>query len=93
MFRKVQAFMEENEYFHDEHFLEFLEEDYAFELAEGNVSPVGAIITAAQLEDWVEEAAVEIEDEDPDPLLAESEEMDDEDFDDEDELGDGDDEE
>ena len=56
IFAHVRAFMEHNEYFHEEHFLETLEEDDDFEVAEA-MSPAAAIITISQLEDWVEEAA------------------------------------
>jgi hypothetical protein len=67
MFGHVRAFMEQNEYFHEEHFVEFLEEDDGFEVVDV-LSPSAAIITIAQLEDWVEEAAVAEEEDDLDPL-------------------------
>lgn len=66
IFAHVREFMEQNEYFHEEHFLEMLEEDDNFETVD-MMSPAAATITISQLEDWVEEAAV-AEDEDSDPL-------------------------
>lgn len=80
IFAKVRDFMEQNEYFHEEHFLELLEEDYAFEVAT-SLSTADIIITISQLEDWVEDAAAaEDEEEDLDPLTQESaiEDLDDE---------------
>jgi hypothetical protein len=91
IFAHVRAFMEQNEYFHEEHFLETLEEDDDFEVAEA-MSPAAAIITISQLEDWVDEAAVtedEETDEAGDALEADDPDTDD----DEDDIDDDDDEE
>jgi len=93
MFIKIGQFMEQNEYFHEDHFLEFLEEDDRFEIVD-IVSEPDAIITIAQLEDWVEEAAADSDDEDLDEDLDVYDEDEDEDnFYDDDDDEDGDDDE
>lgn len=91
LYVKICEFMNENEYFHEEHFLEFLEEDYNFDLADEQAKPQ-AIITLAQLEDWVEQSALDSEQEDQtedDPLL--DPDLEDEDFEDNEDLEEDDD--
>lgn len=78
LFAKVREFMEHNEYFHEEHFLEFLEEDDNFELVD-TTSPAAAVILTAQLEDWVAEAAMDDDEVDPDHVSSEEEDADPED--------------
>ena len=84
LFAKVREFMEENEYFHEEHFVEFLEEDDNFESVD-NMSPAAHIVTMAQLEDWVEESALDSnEDQIPEEDIEDSDPEDDEDMDEDD---------
>lgn len=92
---KIDSFMEENEYFHEENFLAFLEEDDRCELADEKEKAQG-IITLAQLEEWVEDSYVNDYDDEEDqnsenePELGDDPEsesiyLDDEDYEDEEE--------
>lgn len=91
LFSKVCEFMKDNEYFHEDIFLEFLEEDEDCELAM-ETEKVQTAVTLSQLEEWVERAEENAEAEEDDV-----EELPEDDFeeayDDDDDAGDDEDEE